>query len=48
MAAAYLPPRLRALEAAIGELSDRVSRRYFAMLPVARSVGMDEDERLVG
>ncbi len=48
VAAAYLPPRLRALEGAIGELSDRVSRRYFAMLPVARSVGMDEDERLVG
>jgi uncharacterized alpha-E superfamily protein len=48
VAAAYLPPRLLALEGAIGELSDRVSRRYFAMLPVARSVGMDQDERLVG
>ncbi len=48
VAAAYLPPRLRELEAAVGELSDRVSRRYFAMLPVARSVGMDEEERVVG
>ncbi len=45
VAAARLPDRLRALEAAIGVLSDRVSRRYFTLLPVARSVGMDADIR---
>ena len=42
VAAAALPRRLGALEQAVGELSDLVSRRYFAMLPVARSVGLDE------
>jgi uncharacterized alpha-E superfamily protein len=46
--AAALSPRLRALEQAIAAVSDRVSRRYFAMLPVARSVGIDEQERAVG
>jgi hypothetical protein len=25
----------------IGELSDRVTRRYFALLPPARAVGVD-------
>jgi uncharacterized circularly permuted ATP-grasp superfamily protein/uncharacterized alpha-E superfamily protein len=47
-ATAILPARLRALEGAVADLSDRVSRRYFAMLPVARSVGMEEDELVVG
>ncbi len=45
VAAAALPPRLRALEAEIGALSDRVSRRYFALLPIARSLGMDDDRQ---
>lgn len=42
-AAARLPARLRAMEAAIGTVSDRVSRRYFALLPVARSLGVEEE-----
>ena len=40
---ARLPPRLRALEAAIASLADRVSRRYFTLLPIARSLGMETD-----
>jgi uncharacterized alpha-E superfamily protein len=39
--AALLPPRLNALEAAIGAVAERVSRRYFTLLPVARSVGVE-------
>lgn len=39
--AAALPPMLRALADEIGELSDRVTRRYFALLPPARAVGVD-------
>jgi uncharacterized circularly permuted ATP-grasp superfamily protein/uncharacterized alpha-E superfamily protein len=38
---ARLPPRLRALEAAIGAVADRVSRRYFTLLPIARSLGVE-------
>jgi uncharacterized alpha-E superfamily protein len=37
-AATLLPPRLRALRDSVADLSDRVSRRYFALLPTARSV----------
>ena len=40
-AATLLPPRLRDLRDEVAELSDRVSRRYFALLPTARSVGID-------
>ena len=36
-----LPARLRALGEAVAELSDRVSRRYFALLPPARAVGIE-------
>jgi uncharacterized alpha-E superfamily protein len=42
-AATLLPPRLRALRDAVADLSDRVSRRYFALLPTARSVGVDTE-----
>jgi uncharacterized circularly permuted ATP-grasp superfamily protein/uncharacterized alpha-E superfamily protein len=42
-ASAHLPPRLRKLEDAIGGLADRVSRRYFTLLPVARSLGVESD-----
>ena len=35
---ARLPPQLRKLEQAIGAVADRVSRRYFTLLPVARSL----------
>jgi uncharacterized circularly permuted ATP-grasp superfamily protein/uncharacterized alpha-E superfamily protein len=41
LAAASLPVRLRALRDAVAELSDRVSRRYFALLPTARTVGIE-------
>jgi uncharacterized alpha-E superfamily protein len=43
IAAARLPPRLQALDAAIADVSDRVSRRYFTLLPIARSLDVDED-----
>lgn len=38
--AARLPPDLREIEAGIGALSDNVTRRYFALLPAAQTVGM--------
>ncbi len=44
---ARLPPRLKKLEQAIGAVADRVSRRYFTLLPVARSLG-PEGELLRG
>jgi uncharacterized circularly permuted ATP-grasp superfamily protein/uncharacterized alpha-E superfamily protein len=40
---AHLPPRLKALEQAIGAVADRVSRRYFTLLPVARNLGGDRE-----
>jgi hypothetical protein len=40
---ARLPPRLRKLERAISAVADRVSRRYFTLLPVARSLGVESD-----
>jgi uncharacterized circularly permuted ATP-grasp superfamily protein/uncharacterized alpha-E superfamily protein len=40
---ARLPLRLRALEAAIGAVADRVSRRYFTLLPIARSLGVESE-----
>jgi uncharacterized alpha-E superfamily protein len=40
---ARLPVRLRKLDAAIGAVADRVSRRYFTLLPVARSVGVESE-----
>jgi uncharacterized circularly permuted ATP-grasp superfamily protein/uncharacterized alpha-E superfamily protein len=41
VATAQLPERLRELERAIVTIADRVSRRYFTLLPVARSLGVD-------
>jgi uncharacterized alpha-E superfamily protein len=38
-AAAAMAPRLRAIEAAIAALSDRITRRYFALLPAVQTVG---------
>ena len=38
-AATRLPPRLDALHESLGELSDAVSRRWFALLPEPRAVG---------
>jgi uncharacterized alpha-E superfamily protein len=40
---ARLPPRLRVLEKAISAVADRVSRRYFTLLPVARSLGVESE-----
>jgi uncharacterized circularly permuted ATP-grasp superfamily protein/uncharacterized alpha-E superfamily protein len=39
-AAANLPPRLEALANRIAALSDAVTRRYFALLPVTQTLGM--------
>ena len=41
VAALFLPARLRSLRDAVADLSDRVSRRYFALLPTARTVGIE-------
>ena len=38
--ASRLPVDLREIEARIGALSDRLTRRYFALLPAAQTVGM--------
>ena len=40
---ARLPPRLKKLEQAISAVADRVSRRYFTLLPVARSLGPESE-----
>jgi uncharacterized circularly permuted ATP-grasp superfamily protein/uncharacterized alpha-E superfamily protein len=40
---ARLPSRLRVLERAISAVADRVSRRYFTLLPVARSLGVESE-----
>jgi len=46
-AAAMLPGLLRGMAAEIATLSDQVSRRYFALLPAARAVGVDTGEPAV-
>jgi hypothetical protein len=43
VATARLPSRLKALEQAISAVADRVSRRYFTLLPVARSLGVESE-----
>jgi hypothetical protein len=45
VAALFLPARLRSLRDAVADLSDRVSRRYFALLPTARTVGIEAPAR---
>jgi uncharacterized circularly permuted ATP-grasp superfamily protein/uncharacterized alpha-E superfamily protein len=40
VAAAQLPPNLLGIAGAISELSDRITRRYFALLPVAQTLGV--------
>jgi uncharacterized circularly permuted ATP-grasp superfamily protein/uncharacterized alpha-E superfamily protein len=42
-AALALPDRLRGLRDGVAELSDRLSRRYFALLSTARAVGIGLD-----
>lgn len=43
-AASDLPPQLEQISANLAELSDRITRRYFALLPVARSFGAGDEE----
>jgi uncharacterized alpha-E superfamily protein len=43
-AAIQLTPLLRACAEAIAALSDQITRRYFALVPAARSVGVDAHE----
>jgi uncharacterized circularly permuted ATP-grasp superfamily protein/uncharacterized alpha-E superfamily protein len=40
-AAAALPPRLQVIGGALSDLSDRITRRYFALLPAAQALGWD-------
>ncbi len=47
-AAVRLSLRLTALRHAVADLSDQVSRRYFALLPPARSVGIEAQPALPG
>lgn len=42
VAASALPPRLAAMAEALRALSDAMTRRYFALLPPARALGLDE------
>jgi len=42
-AASGLPGRLAAMAGALGGLSDSVTRRYFALLPAAQVLGMDDE-----
>ena len=44
-AAVALVPRLRALAADVAQLSDRITRRYFALLPAVRSLGVEAEGR---
>ncbi|MBR0679156.1 circularly permuted type 2 ATP-grasp protein [Roseomonas eburnea] len=44
LAAAGLPPRLEAVAARIAALSDAVTRRYFALLPAAQTLGIEGAE----
>ena len=39
VAAAALPPRLEAMADGVAALSDRITRRYFALLPAAQTLG---------
>jgi uncharacterized circularly permuted ATP-grasp superfamily protein/uncharacterized alpha-E superfamily protein len=45
VAALFVAARLRSLRDAVADLSDRVSRRYFALLPTARTVGIEAPSR---
>lgn len=42
-AASALPAALRGLDDGLAALSDRITRRYFALLPLARAVGLEVD-----
>ena len=40
----WLPPRLEAMANRIAALSDGVTRRYFALLPAAQTLGLEGAE----
>jgi uncharacterized circularly permuted ATP-grasp superfamily protein/uncharacterized alpha-E superfamily protein len=42
VAASNLPRQLEGVAATLGDLSDRITRRYFALLPMAQSLGTGE------
>ncbi len=44
-AAVALAPRLKTLAEAVADLSDRITRRYFALLPAVRSLGVEAEGR---
>jgi uncharacterized circularly permuted ATP-grasp superfamily protein/uncharacterized alpha-E superfamily protein len=46
--AAVLPPRLAGIGVRIADLSDRLSRRYFALLPAAQALGFGGAEDMRG
>jgi uncharacterized alpha-E superfamily protein len=46
--AVTLPPRLRALEAAVADLSERIGRRYFTLLPERHALGLGEEDDIRG
>ncbi len=43
LAASDLPPKLAGITAALADLSDRITRRYFALLPVAQTLGVSPE-----
>ncbi len=43
--AALLPEELRRIETRLGQLSDALTRRYFALLPAAQTLGLGDGER---
>jgi uncharacterized alpha-E superfamily protein len=43
-AASAMAPRLRAMEAAMAQLSGRITRRYFALLPAVQTLGWAGDD----
>ncbi|WP_424812337.1 circularly permuted type 2 ATP-grasp protein [Roseococcus sp. YIM B11640] len=46
-ASGRLPEELRRIAAAIRDISDQIGRRYFALLPPARAIGVDMGEAVV-
>jgi uncharacterized circularly permuted ATP-grasp superfamily protein/uncharacterized alpha-E superfamily protein len=44
VAASGLPPKLEGISTALAELSDRITRRYFALLPVVQTVGVSDGD----
>ncbi|HTR16172.1 MAG TPA: circularly permuted type 2 ATP-grasp protein [Acetobacteraceae bacterium] len=47
-AASHLPARLRAIETGVADLSDQISRHFFAVLPTAHTVGMNDTNGIKG